>query len=432
MKFLISFFLFISTVFVFCQNNVLVIDYNNAFSSDQSTTWNKSEVYNRLVATNTSVTRINAIPASISTAYDECWIFGNMGVTTTANLNPVVNYINSGGAVYVQSEVGCCPNQAAFVDALINAVAIAGPSITHNLIKSVKYQATIHPDVTCAPFPVRYGASSRLFVGTPSNNILFEANTVCNTSLTTGDVIGVRFGACDMISGKGAFIANGDFNIFPNGSCTATGILGTPNNPNIIDMIADLMDSLLVCKTTGCPILPITLLSFSGENFKNYNKLYWTTSSEINNDFFTIERSDDGLTFTELGIINGQGNSSINHDYEFIDNLPINGVSYYRIKQTDFNGDYSYSPMIAINNEWMTNILLYPSPTNNFISLDEKYLTDDKSSLKIFDAQGKLVLSNTINHYQIDVSNLKNGIYFLLLMNDKGSYKGTFIKTENY
>src|SRR5690606_38954552 len=111
----------------------------NNFSSDQSN--NNSNIYNRLVATQTSVTRVNAIPASINQAtYQQVWIFGNMGVPSPATLNPIITYMNNGGAVYIQSEVSCCDNPADFADQLINATVIVGGSITHTTWKSGFYE----------------------------------------------------------------------------------------------------------------------------------------------------------------------------------------------------------------------------------------------------------------------------------------------------
>lgn len=423
--------LFFSIYTLTAQNNILIIDYNNAFSSDQSTTWNKSEVYNRLVATNTSVTRIAAIPATISTAYDACWIFGNMGTTTAANLNPVVTYINAGGSVYVQSEVGCCPNQAAFVDNLINSVTIAGGSITHSLIKSYKFEAVIHPDLTCGPFPLRYGASARLFVGTPSNNVLFEANTTCGTPLTTGDIVGVRFGACDMISGKGALISNGDFNIFPQGTCTSTGILGTPNNPNIIDMIDNLLDSLKYCKTTGCPVLPVELISFDGINKGSENELSWSAASEINNNYYSVERSTDGMDFIEIGRIQGAGNSNYQTDYQFTDEHPEEGVNYYRLRQTDFNQAYTFSQMISLNVEAST-LFVYPNPAHDKIHVNLNKLPINDGIVQVFDAQGKLVWNEQLNesqtNFQLSTESFPQGLYFMQLNAQGAVYKATFIK----
>ncbi len=414
------------------NNNVLVIDYNNAFSSDQSN--NASLVYNRLVATNTSVTRINSIPAVINTAYDECWIFGNMGAPTSgSDVSIVATYINSGRAVYVHSEVSCCNNQAAFVDALINAVAIVGPAITHVVNKSSWYQFDAHPDLICSPWPNSYGAACRPFVGTPNANILFEANNTCGNAIGSGDVVGVRLGACDMISGRGALCANGDFNIFASGgTCTNTGILSTPNSAWVIDLIDDLMDSLLVCGVTGCPILPIELLTFDGYTKNGVNEFYWSTTAEINNDYFTLERSWDAIHFEKIAIIDGAGNSNILLDYEETDLHPLNGTNYYRLRQTDFDGNYSFSKMITLSNKLEHSLSVYPNPSSNIITLTNSEISLLNSIVKVYDIQGKIILEKIILEenldYQLNISSFNNGLYFIKVNSGENSFKGSFIK----
>jgi len=77
-------------------------------------------------------------------------------------------------------------------------------------------------------------------------------------------------------------------------------------------------------------------------------ELYWVTSNEINNDYFTIEKSNDGINFEIVEIILGAGNSDILLEYSFVDKNPINGISYYRLKQTDFDGKFEYSDIISV------------------------------------------------------------------------------------
>lgn len=177
---------------VFSQNNILVIDYNNAFTSDQSN--NSSRIYNRLVATQASVVRVNAIPATINPAtYNQVWIFGDMGTPTAANQNPIINYMNAGGAVYIQSEVGCCNNQAAYVDDLINATVIAGGSITHSTTLSGYYE-TIPTSTTCTSSTlVTYGAAVRPFQGTPAANVMFTSTSTCGGAISSSTVVGAKF-----------------------------------------------------------------------------------------------------------------------------------------------------------------------------------------------------------------------------------------------
>lgn len=255
------------------QTNVLVIDYNNNFSSDQSN--NNSIIYNRLLATQTSVTRVNSIPATISQAtYQQVWIFGNMGVPSPTTLNPIITYMNNGGAVYIQSEVSCCNNPAAFADQLIDATVIVGGSITHNTMKSGNYEYKLYSPLLCTPF-LSHGAAVRPFVGATQQNILYEATPTCASAITTGDVVGVKFKACDMITGEGALVVNGDFNIFPvGGSCSSVGILGTPNNFQVIDIIADMLPALACSQLTNPGGGTLTLTA-NPQNFCGSTQLGW-------------------------------------------------------------------------------------------------------------------------------------------------------------
>lgn len=96
--------------------------------------------------------------------------------------------------------------------------------------------------------------------------------------------------------------------------------------------------------------LPIELLSFNGENLGSYNNLKWTTASEINNDYFTIQRSEDGYNWDIIGKVDGSGNSTDLKSYSLIDDSYNSVLNYYRLKQTDFNGDYKYSDITTIDN----------------------------------------------------------------------------------
>lgn len=103
--------------------------------------------------------------------------------------------------------------------------------------------------------------------------------------------------------------------------------------------------------TGSCSIvLPIELVNFYGYDEGKNNRLYWTTASEINNDYFTIERSDDGDLWIIIGEIDGAGISTSSINYILIDNSHRNITNYYRLKQTDFDGSSKYSDIISINN----------------------------------------------------------------------------------
>jgi len=112
--------------------------------------------------------------------------------------------------------------------------------------------------------------------------------------------------------------------------------------------------------------LPIELLSFDakkGDGF--YVDLSWITASEQNNDYFTVEHSQFGKDWYEVGIVKGAGNSNSILKYKLRDNKPFEGLSYYRLKQTDFDGSFTYSDIRVVNfTSESPEILVYPNPSN--------------------------------------------------------------------
>lgn len=163
----------------------------------------------------------------------------------------------------------------------------------------------------------------------------------------------------------------------------------------------------------GCtPIatLPIELLSFTGRSIGSFNLLEWETTTEINNDYFTLERSSNATLFSELGTIQGAGNSNTLLHYQFTDNAPLEGVNYYRLKQTDFDGTYSYSNIVALSNN-STNFTIWNSSNTLFVKSDKENLS---SSLKIYNLLGELVFEKVFKeNTSVETSTFSSGIYLV-------------------
>jgi hypothetical protein len=162
---------------------------------------------------------------------------------------------------------------------------------------------------------------------------------------------------------------------------------------------------------TPTTILPIELLYFKGNPLgTNSNLVEWSTSSEINNGYFTIERSENAVNFNSIGTLNGAGNSNTQLFYQLIDDTPYSGINYYRLKQTDFDGNFSYSEIIAINNSY-SDLTTFNNKNFLYIKANNKEIN---GSLKITDITGRIVYSKTINgNQQINTSGFKTGIYFV-------------------
>ncbi len=171
----------------------------------------------------------------------------------------------------------------------------------------------------------------------------------------------------------------------------------------------------------GCPV-PVELLDFRGEAKGEINALSWTTATEINNRHFEVQRSINGSDFETIGIVEGNGNSSVEIDYAFDDTKPA-AVSYYRLKQVDFDGAFEYSDVIKISRKvrGLSLSSVYPSPTRgntNIVFNTEKSMD---LTISIIDVTGRVLGQYSISAYEgtnqteLDLSAYSNGMYMIVL-----------------
>lgn len=183
-------------------------------------------------------------------------------------------------------------------------------------------------------------------------------------------------------------------------------IWGIDNNSN---------DGYPFLKDDKWGILPIKLEYFDVQLYNNKVELEWSTSAEINNDFFSIERSSNGIDFELIETIKGAGNSSSDLTYLAIDENPISGINYYRLKQTDFDGKFEYFEIKSVELESTSNdISIYPNPNNGNFTISVDYA--DSFNFKIVDYTGKTIQEGQINSFEtnIELSDISAGVYFLM------------------
>lgn len=167
---------------------------------------------------------------------------------------------------------------------------------------------------------------------------------------------------------------------------------------------------------TYVTLLPISLKDFSAKDEEGVVRLEWITASETNNDFFTVERSNDAVHFEEILFHNGSGNSNEEKKYFDYDTKPLNGVSYYRLKQTDFDGKYSYSPTVVVKTDNNSDeFTVFPNPSKGEYNLFFENKDLEKMQLNVLDYTGRTILSKAINNSYLflDLNHQPNGIYFL-------------------
>jgi len=177
--------------------------------------------------------------------------------------------------------------------------------------------------------------------------------------------------------------------------------------------------------------VPVELLAFTASIRNSEIRLLWSTASELNNRGFEIERSvSDKDNFVTIGFVDGKGSSTEINYYSFIDNPQLSGVNqlYYRLKQVDFDGTYSYSDIVNVSYDVPAEFVLnqnYPNPFNPSTRIS--YFVPDESfvSIKVYDFLGKEVTTlvnetKPTGSYEItfDASNLPSGTYFYKMIAD--------------
>ncbi len=174
--------------------------------------------------------------------------------------------------------------------------------------------------------------------------------------------------------------------------------------------------------------LPIKLLSFNAKPDNGSVRITWSTAMELNNDFFTIERSEDGQYFEELGTVTGAGSTNERQDYEFYDDNPLSGTSYYRLKQTDYNGEYEYFPMVAVNmdngiNNVFDQITVGPNPFTDAFTLSFYAEANATVEIVLMNMNGQVIERQLMevqygeNQYRFtDRYDLPTGMYFVNIM----------------
>lgn len=172
-----------------------------------------------------------------------------------------------------------------------------------------------------------------------------------------------------------------------------------------------------VISTDDCGIvLPIELIDFSATKIDNSVLLEWMTASELNSDYFELERARDGLHFETIATVNGAGNSNSVLEYSYLDLSPSFGTNYYRLKQTDFDGEFSVSDIEVVRME-SDEITIYPNPTSGLLIIENHA---DLKRVSVADVNGKVLQIFNNNFQSIDISELISGIYFLRLETAEG------------
>jgi alpha-tubulin suppressor-like RCC1 family protein len=182
--------------------------------------------------------------------------------------------------------------------------------------------------------------------------------------------------------------------------------------------------------------LPIQLLNFSAQMLNKSISLKWSTATETNNDYFTIERSRDGTNFEEIKKAKGSGNSTWVINYQTTDQEPYTGLSYYRLKQTDFDGKFTYSNLAPVDFDAMSSdnsLSIYPNPSSSGQQMRLSLTAPENEEILVvvYDIMGKEYFSKIIitqqsgeNVLALDPGEkLASGVYYVTATTDNKVFR---------
>ncbi len=307
---------------------------------------------------------------------------------TASSTDRAVGFLNSGSFASPQSITFAFTNNTAF--------PITGLDITFDYEKYRTGSRAFN-------WTFFHGAASSPTTSAASGDQAYAAdggNTVANPSTSISKTVNLT----------GLSIAVGSTYYF---RWTFTGVGGNTNGQGIgIDNFS----------LTPTAVLPIELTNFMAKAIEDKKALLsFTTATETNNAFFSIERSQDGTRFEAIGKVTGAGTSTVKQDYTFTDERPLKGTNFYRLKQVDFDGQFSYSPVVSVNIGKVGGIKLSPQPVLDRLTVALEQPTVEAATWQVYDFAGRLLQSGAVEaestNFEISTVTLTEGSYVLRLVN---------------
>jgi hypothetical protein len=176
-----------------------------------------------------------------------------------------------------------------------------------------------------------------------------------------------------------------------------------------------------------CAILPVELIDFTVQEYNGDALLNWSTASEINNDYFLLKRSADGVHWETLGTVNGNGTTVAKQNYNYRDADPLIGLSYYQLEQVDFDGTRSSSPIVTFEKSELGAVKVFPNPTSGMINISTYLDSPMNMEVRIEDMTGRLLEKHTligtagVFEKEFDMQAYPSGIYSIRVYNQNES-----------
>ncbi|MFI5132779.1 MAG: T9SS type A sorting domain-containing protein [Chitinophagales bacterium] len=199
--------------------------------------------------------------------------------------------------------------------------------------------------------------------------------------------------------------------------------------------LQDLASNVWPARTT----LPINLTNFTVTKSGNNGLLQWSTATEVNNDHFDIERSSDGINFSKIGAVRGNGTTSTISNYQFIDPLSnvLDKILYYRLQQVDIDSKGVYSKIVALrlNGTIVKNFTVYPNPFTSDIKVQITSSKESTAIIRISNTSGQQVVNRSVNLQVGDniivlqnLEALTSGVHLMEVITEDGKFTQKIVK----
>ncbi|MEI6851383.1 MAG: T9SS type A sorting domain-containing protein, partial [Bacteroidota bacterium] len=304
------------------------------------------------------------------------------------------------------------PTAGGYLDINFNPVAMGSDGIPINGIPAIG---------TCATFDVVFTAQQGYWIATPEAGKLGDGNY---TLAITGEDFNIVTDICELTLlkrvGAGNWQTPGT-HLLPTG----TGSLPTVSRSDLVGF------SNFGFGGGYSNPLPVELRSFTAECAESGVEIKWSTATETNNNYFTIEKSADAKQWMTLAKIDGAGNSNQILNYQYADKKNLGGLVYYRLKQTDNNGNTEIFTPTSVNcSATSSDVFIYPNPFNEMITI-QIGTSNENAQLRVYDQLGMKVKETLLNSkesdsgtFDLDLSELSRGVYFINFLS------GSINKTE--
>lgn len=372
------FALFILPISAVCQST-----FSTSGNWDASGNWTPAAVPN---STGTDVTISNNTNPTVRTNGGP-YVIGNITAgKTTINVNTSASLTLGSSALFAASTKKSMTLNNASTLQIDGTLEIWGDLIVNNTLNlQISGTMIVHGNITMSNgAQIQVGGSGVLQVGgnlTGGNNT--QIQTSGSGSIAVAGTLSVGGGSSSISGSNGSITA---------GSCSFNG--------------------------GACPgtVTPVTLVDFKVVIENREVKLIWTTSSELNFDYFSVEKSLDGLIFSELSQIKGHGTTKEEHHYSYEDKNPIIGRSYYRLTSHDFDGYQEQFPIATVEYNGEKHFDVVPNPSNgNSVAFDLNFELDTESTVVIYDNLGVSFGFHKIGADMrtiIFANPLKSGVYY--------------------